>query len=246
MSDFSDQYFLDQLPKGFYITFAGNIGEGQDIETIIDTAENLKELSYIHWLVIGYGSKYNWLKENVKLRNLHENVHVLGRRPLETMPLYFKFSDVLLASLKKKNIYALTLPGKIQAYMASAKPIIAMIDGETARIIEESGSGLAVPSEDVEGLTDAVKLMSQMTINNLESMGNNGKRYYLENFDFKKSLEKLDQFIKHKSYPDVIILQHKKSTFPNSNQKLIQDVNYTNKKPKNIIKWRIHICEILF
>ena len=109
------------------------------------------------------------------MENLQNNVHILGKRPLTTMPMYFSFSDVLLASLKKKNIYALTIPGKIQSYMASAKPIIAMIDGEAARIIKQSKSGIAIPSEDVEGLVEAVKSMHKMSPEQLEKMGTNGK-----------------------------------------------------------------------
>jgi glycosyltransferase involved in cell wall biosynthesis len=192
-TDLSDQSFLDKLPKGFYITFAGNVGEGQDIETIIDVAENLKSIKSIHWLILGYGSKFNWLKENIEKRNLQENVHILGKRPLKTMPMYFSFSDVLLASLKKKNIYALTLPGKIQSYLASAKPIIAMIDGESARIIEQSKSGITVPSEDALGLAEAIKTMHKMSPEKLRRMGKNGRNYYLANFDFKQTLNKLNR-----------------------------------------------------
>ena len=190
-NDFSEQGLIENLPNGFYVTFAGNIGEGQDIETIIDAAEELKDQKLIHWIILGYGSKYEWLIRNIKDRDL-KNVHALGKRPLVTMPMYFKFTNVLLASLKKKNIYALTLPGKVQSYMASAKPIIAMIDGESSRIIKESKSGISVDSEDKEGLVDAVMRMSKMSQEELEQMGQNGRQYYLENFQLEKSLEKLD------------------------------------------------------
>lgn len=191
-NDFSEKSIIENLPNGFYVSFAGNIGEGQDIETIIDAAEELKDQKSIHWIILGYGSKYDWLIRNIKDRDL-KNVHALGKRPLVTMPMYFKFTNVLLASLKKKNIYALTLPGKVQSYMASAKPIIAMIDGESSRIIKESKSGISVDSEDKDGLIDAVMRMSQMSLEELDQMGQNGRQYYLENFQLEKSLEKLDR-----------------------------------------------------
>ena len=191
-NDFSEKNIIENLPNGFYVSFAGNIGEGQDIETIIDAAEELKDQKSIHWIILGYGSKYDWLIRNIKDRDL-KNVHALGKRPLVTMPMYFKFTNVLLASLKKKNIYALTLPGKVQSYMASAKPIIAMIDGESSRIIKESKSGISVDSEDKDGLIDAVMRMSQMSLEELDQMGQNGRQYYLENFQLEKSLEKLDR-----------------------------------------------------
>ena len=193
VEDFTDKELLANLPKGFYITFAGNIGEGQDIETIIKVAEELKLFHNIHWLFIGYGSKFKWLKTNVLNRNLQETVHVLGKRPLETMPMYYSFSDVLLASLKKNNIYALTLPGKIQTYLASGKPIISMIDGESARIINESKSGFVVPSENTDGLLKAVKNMYKMPKDELNIMGLNGRQYYLKNFDFNQTVKRFNK-----------------------------------------------------
>ena len=193
VEDFSDKELIDKLPKGFYLTFAGNIGEGQDIETIINVAEELKNLSNLHWLFIGYGSMSKWLKTNVLNRGLQETVHILGKRPLETMPMYYSFSDVLLASLKKNHIYALTLPGKIQTYLASGKPIISMIDGESARIINESKSGFAVPSEDKDGLLNAVKNMYKMPKIELNKMGLNGRQYYLNNFDFNQTLKRFNK-----------------------------------------------------
>ena len=198
VKDYSDKPKIDLLPDGFYITFAGNIGEGQDIETIVDAADELKHETAIHWLILGFGSKYDWLLDNIKSRKL-DNIHVMGKRPLESMPMYFEFSDILLASLKKKDIYALTLPGKVQSYMASAKPIIAMIDGESSRIINESKSGISVESESKEGLIRAVKEMKAMTSSDLEKMGKNGRNYYLKNFQLKTSLEKLDGLFKDSS-----------------------------------------------
>ncbi len=189
--DYADQEIIDTLPEGFYITFAGNIGEGQDIETIINAAEKLKDYQSIHWMILGYGSKYDWLIKNRNDRDL-KNVHVLGKRPLETMPMYFNFSDILLASLKKKDIYALTLPGKIQSYMASSKPVISMIDGESSRIIREAKCGISIHSEDTDELVKAVLKMSKMSKKELRVMGNNGREYYLENYHINKALEKLE------------------------------------------------------
>ena len=189
--NYDDQEIIKTLPKGFYITFAGNIGEGQDIETIIDAAEKLKDHHSIHWMILGYGSKYDWLIKNQNERDL-KNVHVLGKRPLETMPMYFNFSDILLASLKKKDIYALTLPGKVQSYMASSKPIISMIDGESSRIIREAKCGISISSEDTDELVQTVLKMSKMSKKELSLMGNNGREYYLQHFHIKKALEKLE------------------------------------------------------
>ena len=87
----------------------------------------------------------------------------------------------------------MTLPGKVQSYMASSKPIITMIDGESSRIINEAKCGISVPSENKDKLKQAVIDMSNMSKNELESMGNNGRRFYLDNFQINRALMKLDK-----------------------------------------------------
>ena len=194
-TDFSDNFFDKQPLNCFYITFAGNIGGGQDIETILNAAEELKENKLIKWIFLGTGSKYNWLIHNIEARSL-SNVHALGQKPLEIMPTYFKNSNVMLASLKNEYIYSLTLPGKVQSYMASAKPIISMINGESARIVKESNSGIALDSGDKEGLVEAALKMSEMSQKDLNTMGKNARDYYIKNFQLTNALEKLDSLFK--------------------------------------------------
>ena len=77
--------------------------------------------------------------------------------------------------------------------MASSKPIIAMIEGESSRIIKESKSGISLASEDKKGLVNAVVQMSKMSSSELDQMGKNGRKYYLENFHINKALSTLNQ-----------------------------------------------------
>ena len=91
-----------------------------------------------------------------------------------------------------------------------------------------------------------IKVLRHKTNQGVGVSRNNGIRIsrgkyivFLDSDDnlFQKSLKNLKTVIIKKSYPDVIILKHKKSTFPNSNQKLIQNVNYINKKPEKFINY---------
>lgn len=180
------------LPEGFRVMFAGNIGAAQSFETILDAAEQLRDHRDIHWLILGDGRQFNWVQEEVARRGLSRCVHVLGRHPVESMPEWFAQADVLLVSLKKDPIFALTIPSKVQSYMACGRPILASLEGEGARIIEEAQAGMVVTPEDASALAEAVLTLSLMSSSEREGMGQNGRRYFLQEFERNNLLTRLD------------------------------------------------------
>lgn len=171
------------LPDGFRIMFAGNIGVAQDFGTILEAAEILKKDLHIKWIILGDGRMLEWVRKEVHMRGLEQTVHLMGRHPVEKMPEYFAHANALLVSLKKDPIFSLTIPGKIQSYLACGKPVVAMLDGEGARIIREANAGVACPAEDAHALVKAVVQLSQMDRKDLEAMGHNGRKYYETHFD---------------------------------------------------------------
>jgi len=102
----------------------------------------------------------------------------------------------LLVTLKKEPIFALTIPSKIQSYLACGRPIIAALDGEGARIVEESGAGITCSAEDPKALSDAIFKMYNMFETDREEMGRNGRRYFEKNFDREMLLEKLEGWMR--------------------------------------------------
>lgn len=180
-----------ELPEGFRVTFAGNIGVAQSPETIIKAADLLKEYKEIKWVILGDGRMRSWMIEEVKKRGLEEQVYLLGSRPLETMPTYYALSDALLVTLKQNPIFAMTIPAKVQSYMACGKPIVASLDGEGGSIIEKSGSGVACPAEDHEGLANAVLKLYNATPEERKTMGTNAKQYGDDHFNRDNLIDQL-------------------------------------------------------
>lgn len=175
---------LPPLPQGFRVLFAGNIGISQDFESVLAAAEKLAgKWGDIHWLVVGDGRQFSWLQEQIRVRGLEQHVHLLGRYPLEKMPAFLAAADALLVSLKRDPIFALTIPAKIQSYLACAKPVLAMLDGEGARIVQESGAGLVCPAENADALADIVEKMYRQSEGERTCMGQAGRRYYEMHFD---------------------------------------------------------------
>lgn len=184
------------IPAGFRVMFAGNIGVAQDFPTILKAAEYLKEYHDIHFIILGDGRMHSWVAFQVRERGLTDNVHLLGRYPVETMPRYFSLADVLLVTLRKEPIFELTIPSKIQSYLACAKPIIAALDGEGARIIEEAGAGLTCPSENPGALAKAVLTLYNMPQSERQVMGKRGRTYFNSHFEHKMLLDQLETWMK--------------------------------------------------
>lgn len=146
------------LPRGFNIVFAGNFGTVQGLPTILDIAERLADTPGIGLILIGSGTKAVWLEGEIARRKL-VNVAQPGRFAPETMPAILAQADALLMTLARQPILALTVPSKMQAYLAAGRPILAAVDGESARVVRQAGAGIAVPAEDAAALAAAARAL---------------------------------------------------------------------------------------
>ena len=119
-----------------------------------------------------------------------ENVIFYGRRPVEEMPQYYAMADAMLITLKANKTLSLTLPGKVQSYMAAGKPIIGAIDGETQLVIEKASCGYTCDAENYKALA---KLIKEFCISNeKEQMGRNALNFYLENYSKERFMTVLE------------------------------------------------------
>ena len=184
-----------EMPEGFRVIFAGNIGSAQAFETIVAAAERLKGEPSIHWIVLGDGNMKPWVEAQVRERGLEGQFHLLGHRPVESMPGYFAAADAMLVSLRAHPIFALQVPSKIQSYLACGRPIIASIDGESADIVTESGAGISCPAEDPEKLAEAVLSLSRMPADQRGAMGRKGRQYFESNFEREMLLDRLERLM---------------------------------------------------
>ena len=182
---------LERDDTTFTVVFAGNLGDAQDLPAVLDAAESLKDSASVRWVIVGDGRMSKWLGEQVELRGL-KNVLLLGRHPLSVMPEIFACADALLVSLKTNDVFEKTVPGKVQAYLASSKPVLGMINGEAARIIEESGCGFSCPSGDAQGLAQITLRLATTDSAQRETMGQAGRSYYLSHFSKVTLLERLE------------------------------------------------------
>jgi glycosyltransferase involved in cell wall biosynthesis len=185
------------FPLGFNIAFAGNIGVAQDFDTIINAAIILKSKNLnINWVIIGDGREKSRIIEKINEHDLKEYFHFLGSFPSSEMPSFFACADALLVSLKSSEIFSLTIPSKLQSYLACGKPIIGNLDGIAASIILESNSGLCSSSGDKNSLAYNVEALFNMDLKDRYQLGLNAYNYYLQNFDRKLVYDKLVEYLK--------------------------------------------------
>jgi glycosyltransferase involved in cell wall biosynthesis len=192
----SDKELMNTLPKGVKLIFAGNIGESQSFETLLNAAFLLKNNNVkINWVILGEGRMKEFVQKKIIELELQDSFYLLGSFPSIDMPKYFSCADALIVSLKKDKIFTHTIPSKIQAYLACGKPIISCLDGEGARIISEANAGITCPAEDFHALYNAVKNFLKLSINERIILGINGRKYFDHEFERDLLLNKLEQIL---------------------------------------------------
>lgn len=180
----------------FRVMFAGNIGEAQDFDNIIKAACQTRDIPQIKWIVVGDGRAREGAEQEVMRLGLHDTIKFLGRYPVESMPQFFAMADVMLVTLKDEPIFSLTIPSKTQAYMASGKPILTMLNGVGNDVVREAKCGLTANAEDYQTLAANVKKMYAMSKDRLAEMGRAAKSYYDANFAKDGVIDRVNEVLR--------------------------------------------------
>ncbi|KAA5533781.1 glycosyltransferase family 4 protein [Taibaiella lutea] len=186
------------LPKdGFIVLFAGNIGECQDFETTVEAARLVIEKEKkIHFVILGDGRKKKFVEEQVSKYNLQNNFHLLGSFSSQTMPAFFACADALLVTLGDDRIFDLTIPSKVQSYLACGKAIIGSLNGEGAKVIETANAGVVAPAGHPEKLAAKILELFNTDPETRAKMGKEGRQFFNENFERELLLDRLVEILK--------------------------------------------------
>ncbi len=181
-----------QFGKGLKIVFAGNIGVAQSFDTIFNAVKILAtKLKDFKFIIIGDGRDRERIQKKIADNSLDNYFEFLGSYPPEKMPSFFASADALLVSLKDTKIFSMTIPGKLQSYLACGKPIIASLNGIGAKLVEESNSGFTSRAEDPESLAASILKFSKLSSAQKKELGNNARIYYEKEFERSRLLTRL-------------------------------------------------------
>ena len=176
----------------FNIVFTGNIGEAQGLDLLVDAAEKLKTTN-VRWFLVGDGRAREKIAKRVTEKGLEDIVTFIGRVSEEEANRYIHYADCAYLSFQKNKLFDMTLPAKLQSYMACGTPILAAAGGESARVVREAACGF-VCAQDADALAAAVK-NEVLVSKELDAMGNNAKAYFNSHFTMDVVIGSLEEMM---------------------------------------------------
>jgi glycosyltransferase involved in cell wall biosynthesis len=180
----------------FNITFAGTMGLGQALDTVLDAAGLLCErVPAIQFVFVGGGIERERLEATARRRSL-TNVLFLPRQNPEQMPPLFALSDVLLVHLKDDPLFRITIPSKTQTYMAVGKPILMAVQGDAADLVARADCGVVCPPEDARALADAAVWLFQMSPAERAAMGARGCEFYRRELSMDVGVSRFEEIFR--------------------------------------------------
>lgn len=172
--------------------FAGNLGKGQRVDVIIKAAAILGRRNDYKIHIVGDGRMRRDLENLVKADGLDDNVIFYGNQQRKDMPRFYKKADVLLITLRGNNEVGDTMPGKLQMYMTTGKPILGAINGAAGEVIHEAQCGSCVKAGDCQGLADLMRHYIECP-NEFVNCGANARRYFRQHFTLENYMSGLEQ-----------------------------------------------------
>ena len=171
----------------YHFVFAGNVGDMQSVETIMEAAALLKDDCRAVFDIVGDGVALARCRELAKEL---PNVVFHGRRDVSEMERFYTMADAMIVSLKDDPVMASTLPGKVQSYMAAGRTVVGSIGGETAALIPEADCGVCAPPQNAPALAEKIRELLDSP-EDFVRYGQNAKQYYQTTFRKEAFMQKL-------------------------------------------------------
>lgn len=194
--EMDDSFEIPQLPEGFKIMIAGNMGKAQDLDSVAQVMLGLKDVPEVKWIFVGGGSRKEWMEEFIKENGLSEQAICLGQFPFKAMSAFYKQADAMMVTLRGgfPHLEAV-VPARLQSYMSAGRPVLAMIGCGGADIIEESHCGYAVGPGETDNMVSLIKEKVLAHREEFEKMGKNGREYYMKNYRLSDCIDNLEKII---------------------------------------------------
>lgn len=189
-----DSKISDIIPKNkFIVGYVGTIGLANTLISFIEAGKILKDYRDIHLLIVGEGSEKNRLME---LAKGYENITFISAIPKRQVPSLLRYFYVCYIGLKNQNLFKYGVsPNKIFDYMYSGKPILEAINTSESLVVK-ANCGLQVEAENPEAIAEGILKFYYMAEKDRKKLGENGRKYALENHTFNNLAEKFLELLK--------------------------------------------------
>lgn len=187
-----DKRKVEEIPEddSFKVIFTGNIGTAQGLQILPATAEFLKDEN-VKFVMVGDGRYLDEFNAEVSRRNVQSKFVMIPRQPAEKIPVLLRACDAAFLSFQDAELWTMTIPAKLQSYMACGMPVIAAAQGETARVINNARCGICSKIGDAKMLSEKIREMMKV---DLSKIGRNSREYFEEHFEKQQLMDEIEKY----------------------------------------------------
>jgi colanic acid biosynthesis glycosyl transferase WcaI len=170
------------LEGKFLVTYAGNIGPAQGLESLLEAATLLADVPDVMVALIGDGSLAPVFQERIGDLGLR-NVTMIPYQPFARVPEIYATSDLSIVA-QAVATGADAVPSKLYRIMAAARPILAITapDSDVARLVREADCGYVATYGDAGAIAAAIR-QAVAAREELPAMGRRGRARVLAEFE---------------------------------------------------------------
>jgi colanic acid biosynthesis glycosyl transferase WcaI len=180
------------LGDRFVVLYSGNIALTQGLETVIETAQQMRDIPEILFVIVGEARALEQLQAYCDEKGVTNNVKLLPFQPRARLPEMLAAADVSLI-IQRKHVVSFNMPSKTQVILASGRPVIASVPstGSAAKAVERSHGGLVVEPENPTALAEAIlQLQTQPEL--AAAYGKQGRQHALDRYTFEQALNQYE------------------------------------------------------
>jgi colanic acid biosynthesis glycosyl transferase WcaI len=178
-------------PNDVLVMHAGNMGEKQGLDLVLDAADRLRDRASIKFAMVGDGVARQRLEHTAMKRGL-DKLRFFPVQPLERLPLMLAAGDIHLV-VQRQEAADLVMPSKLTNILAAGRPSVVTAEPDTALydVLDKHDCGIITRPGSADGLAVGISRLAD-DASMRERLGRNARRYAESYLDKEKVLSEFE------------------------------------------------------